>query len=217
MPHPAILASALAISLGLGLGCGLAGPATAQPAPQTGRAPLPQAMPNIQPTRDVAVTYRVQEGAQAPQTVQAAWLVGQRRLRVVTAAAPGWVLVDIPANRAVMVMEAQRVVLELPGGQVVQMLNQVPPEAKLTRIGADSVAGQACDQWRVQSPRGEGQVCLTRDGVVLRATGQRRGQNAVMEATSVSYDPQDPARFSVPAGFQSLKMPQNLPQGLLPR
>ena len=44
-------------------------------------------------------------------------------------------------------------------------------------------------------------VCLTSDGVLLRATS---GNHVLVEATAVSYGAMDPALFDPPAGFKRL-------------
>jgi hypothetical protein len=193
----------LAATLSLTL---LAMPAMAQQAPA-----------NLRPTRDAAVTYRVESGTQPPQTIAVSWLVAQQKLRIVPPGVPGWMLVDLPAKRAVMVLEAQRMVMEMPGGDFAAMLDQVPEGATLTPRGTAVVASQSCNVWDVKSPKGEGSVCITTDGLMLRAAGTRRGQNAVLEATQVSYAALDPARFQVPQGFKVMSMPQGLPGMVVPK
>ena len=57
------------------------------------------------------------------------------------------------------------------------------------------------------SPQGNGQACLTADGVLLRASGTHDGQQGSLEATAVRYGAQDPAQFRVPEDFQRMQMP----------
>ena len=69
----------------------------------------------------------------------------------------------------------------------------------MSRVGADTVAGLACTQWRTTDTRGEQTLaCTTDDGVMLRATA---GGRVLMEAVSVSYTPQDQAVFALPPGY----------------
>lgn len=177
----------------------IAAPALAQQAPA-----------HLRPTRDVAVTYTASAPNQTPQPVETAWSAAQQRLRIDTPRAPGWVLVDLPGNRLRMVMEGQRMVLDLPGKGPIPLLDGVPPGTRMTRAGSATVAGHRCENWQVSSQEGEGTLCLTADGVLLRAAGTREGKRGSLEATSVRYSAQDPARFTVPQGMMSMNLPQGL-------
>ncbi|MFB9972004.1 hypothetical protein ACFFMP_19335 [Pseudoroseomonas cervicalis] len=180
-------------------------PALADPAPA-----------RLRPARDVAVLYRVQGGNQGPQQVPAAWLAAQQRLRLEPPGLPGWILADLPAGEARMVIDATRMAVRLPGHAAVPMLDALPPGARMTRAGSATVAGLRCDNWRVTAREGEGEICLTADGVALRASGTRDGKSGSLEALQVTYGAQDPARFQVPAGYQPVTLPQGLPPGLVP-
>lgn len=203
MRRTAILALALA---GAGAGIPLA-QSSAQTAPD-----------QLWPSRDVAVTYTVRGGREAPRTVPAAWLAAERRLRVEPPEAPGWVLVDVPRGQAMMVMDSMRTAMQLPEEQKLPLTQGLPPGTSMTPAGSATVAGHRCNNWRVESPEGQGMVCLTLDGVLLRAQGTREGRQGSLEATSVSYAPQDPGRFRLPAEYRSITLPpgllKNLPPGL---
>lgn len=195
----------------------LLAPALLAPALVATPAMAQQAPTNLLPTRDAAVTYRVESGAQPAQSISVSWLVAQKKMRIVPPGVPGYMLVDVLANRAVMVLEAQRMIMEMPGGEFATMLNQVPAGATLTPKGVAVVASTSCNVWQVTSQQGEGTVCITNDGLMLRAAGRRRGQDAVLEATQVSYAALDPARFQIPQGFKSMALPQGLPGIALPK
>ena len=51
---------------------------------------------------------------------------------------------------------------------------------------------------------------------MLRAEGAHQGRRGGMEATQVSFGAQDPARFQRPQGYQTMRMPQGMPPGLIP-
>ena len=71
--------------------------------------------------------------------------------------------------------------------------------AGATRQGEDTVAGLACTEWVVTDAAGEPMtVCLTSDGVLLRA---RTATRTLLSATSVQYGPVDPAAYQVPADY----------------
>jgi hypothetical protein len=213
--------SAAACMLGL---AALAAPLSARPAAAQAPAGRPtpaagqgQAAPTpLRPQRDVAVTYRVTSGSRPAQTVPAAWLAASQRLRLEPPGMPGWVLVDLPSSQAQMVMDATRMLVRLPAKGPWPTLDRLPQGARMTPAGSATVAGLRCANWQVTSPQGNGQACLTADGVLLRASGTHDGQQGSLEATAVRYGAQDPARFQVPPGYQAVTLPQGLPPGLIP-
>jgi hypothetical protein len=180
----------------------LAVPALAQQAPAA-----------MKPTRDVAVTYRMAgapTGAPAgtPQEIRMAWAVSAGKQRVDPPGAQGWMLIDQRAGSAVMVMDAQRMVMTLPPQAAAAMTQGVPPGATFARKGIAQVAGQSCTEWDVKIPQGASTICLTEDGVMLRATTSLpNGATSQVEATEVRYGAQDAARFEVPQGYQAMAMP----------
>lgn len=179
-------------------------------------AALAQSQPPVFPTRDVAVTYRTAGGPQgAPQEMQMAWLVSQRLMRVDMPASAqpggigaGWMLLDQRNNRAQVVMEQQRMFMNIEGRNMPGGGGFNPsPNARFTRDGSDRVAGTSCTNWRVEDGSNRARVCLTEDGVLLRAQNDAHpGQ--MLEATRVAYGTQDPARFQVPSGYQPFEMPR---------
>ncbi|WP_305123546.1 hypothetical protein [Roseomonas sp. GC11] len=175
------------------------------------RSPVP-----LRPSRDVAVVYRVQSGRQPPQTVPAAWLAAAQRVRLEPPGLPGWVLADLGAGQAQMVVDATRMVVPLPGKGPLPLSDELPPGTRMIRAGSDSVAGLRCEVWTVTQRQGEGSLCVTPDGLVLRASGRHPGGEGSLEALQVTYGPQDPARFQVPPGYQAVALPQGLPPGLIP-
>ena len=164
------------------------------------------------PTRDVAVSYEVDD---APPTVDAvAWLAAEGRIRTEGKSLINRVahLIDTRGGGVVAVVDAERTFHDLGRMAAVMTRDIVPvqPAAKLTREGADSVAGHPCTVWRIE-PEGEGdadgarRACVTADGVPLRLVeGSGADAATLYVATRVAYGPQDPARFRVPAGYQPL-------------
>ncbi|MFC3124574.1 hypothetical protein ACFOD4_05815 [Pseudoroseomonas globiformis] len=182
----------------------LPGPAEAQASPQ-----------NLRPVRDVAVTYDVRVGQRPARQVPVSWQAATQRVRAEPPGLPGWILVALPEGRAQMVMDAAGMVVDLPAGDMAPFLGGVPPGTRLIRQGEATIAGQRCTDWRVTRKDGEGTVCLTTDGVVLRAEGRHKGQEGRIEALTVSYATQPDGRFSVPAGYRPLALPPALLSGLL--
>ncbi|MCR0985313.1 hypothetical protein [Roseomonas populi] len=184
-------------------------PAIAQPA-------------NLQPTRDVTVTYRVNGAAAtggapgaaaAPQEMRMAFSASTGKQRMDPPGGIGWMLIDRRANTAVMVMDAQRATMAMPPATAAAMTQGVPAGATFTRKGTATVAGTSCVEWDVAVAQGRGTSCITEDGVLLRATTTPPNgtPTTVMEATQVSYGQVDPARLSIPTGYTAMQMPGGAP------
>lgn len=171
-----------------------------------------QERPPAMPTRDVAVSYKVDD---APPTVDTvAWLASEGRIRTEGKSLINRVahLIDTRGGGVVVVVDADRTFQDLGKEAAVMTRDILPvqPAAKLTKEGADSVAGHPCTVWRIE-PEGEGdpdearRACVTADGVPLRLLeGSGAEASTLYVATRVAYGPQDPARFRVPAGYQPL-------------
>ncbi|MFC7475407.1 hypothetical protein ACFQS7_13635 [Dankookia sp. GCM10030260] len=172
-----------------------------------------QDRPVFTPTRDVAVTYRVTAGQGAGHSLRMAWLVAERKLRVDAEGAPGWSVIDQRAQRMLVVMEQQRAVLEVPantGPGGLSLPTEPPAGARFTKGAAATVAGLRCTTWHYEDGDKKGETCLTADGVMLRSSGGQGSRSGAVEATTVAYGPQDPARFRPPAGFRSMQVPPGL-------
>jgi hypothetical protein len=166
-----------------------------------------QERPQIYPTRDVAVTYRftgnVPQGTPSGMTI--AWLAAAQTMRM-DLPGTGFMVADHRGQRAFMVMEEMRMIMDLPFAQAMQ---QHGPSANATyrREGTDTVAGTQCTVWFYQDRDTTGRSCITADGVMLRAQGSSGGQSGGMEATRVAYGAQDAGRFQRPQGYQSMQVP----------
>jgi hypothetical protein len=106
-----------------------------------------------------------------------------------------------------------RAILDVPMQQAAGMQRDLQ-NATFTRGGTAKVAGTDCTIWRYQGQNQTGEACITADGVMLRAQGSSQGQQGEMEATRVAYGAQDPAQFQRPQGYQTMQVPQGMPQGM---
>ena len=172
-----------------------------------------QDRPQIFPTRDVAVTYRVAgQGQQAELTLL--WSAAQRMMRMNMPQGMGYMVADHQGRRGFMVMEQMRMIMDVPMQQAGGMQQELE-NARFTRGGSEKIAGHDCTVWRYQSASGQGEACITNDGVMLRGNGTARGAGAGrMQATRVVYAPQDAGLFQRPRGYQTMQMPQGMPQGI---
>jgi len=171
----------------------LAAPAAAQDAP-----------PNLLPTRDVAVTYRVTEASEPPTETRMAWSVRTDRLRVDPPGGTEWMLLDRAAGTAAVVTESSRTVATIPASAAARMSRLVPEGATFARRGPARVADTPCTEWTMTVPQGTSTVCLTEDGVLLRSLDGTGDEAFRMEAVRVLYDP--PADlFAVPPGYRAAR------------
>jgi hypothetical protein len=172
-----------------------------------------QDRPQIFPTRDVAVTYRVAGQGQAAE-MTLIWSAAQRLMRMNMPQGMGYMVADQRNQRAFMVMEPTRMIMDVPAQQAAGPQRELE-NARFTRGGTEKIAGYDCTVWRYQSASGQGEACITSDGVMLRGAGAARGAgNGRMEATRVVYAAQDASLFRRPQGYQTMQIPQGMPQGI---
>jgi hypothetical protein len=75
-----------------------------------------------------------------------------------------------------------------------------------TRLGTDTVAGINCTVYDTKRQDRSGQVCLSDDGLMLRAKSDNPAQGGVLEATQVTYGSQSATLFAPPPDFQKMDM-----------
>jgi hypothetical protein len=167
------------------------------------------------PTRDVTIVYRVAGGAHEAipggigDTVRVSWNAERQRIRVEPQGRPQTLLVDLAAGSVRVIDSGLHSAMKLP----VRPKDLDPvrlQDAHLTRHGQATIAGLACTEYATESRRGHGTVCLTDDGVALRAEGQIDGRDGSFTAVSVAYAPLPPTLFDVPQGYMSLNLPPGL-------
>ena len=190
-------------------------PVWADPAPAPGRAPD---RPFVVPQRDVDVMYAVPVPASVvPEAgtgrVPIAGFVQQRmrfsaalqRQRVDPPGPGTYMITDYASRHLIMVQPQQRLATTVPapGGPIAE------PGARATgpyqRLSAQTVAGVPCTDWSTRDDSGnESVVCLTSDGVLLRAMQHGR---LLVQAVSAGFGPQDRAVFEVPDGYRLQQPP----------
>ncbi|MGE0224138.1 MAG: DUF4412 domain-containing protein [Acetobacteraceae bacterium] len=167
-------------------------------------AALAQDKPLLQPTRDASITYKTL-GSDPGRTMQISHAAAGGLTRMdMPAMDGGYAIVDRKNQRATMVIPARRAYIVLAGPQIPDPGSLPEEDAKFTRKGTDTVAGQACTVWAYTSANGNGTTCITADGLMLRGVDQ---DGDGMEATNISLDPLPADRFAPPAGFQKMEMP----------
>ena len=182
---------------------GMAVPAVAQEHPLT------------QPSRDVMVEYHVESkeaGPQRPRDVRMYFTDQGNKMRVEGSGQPGYAVMDRGAGRMMVVMPEQRMYMEMPLDPK-RMMGFDSKDGTFTRHGTDTVAGYTCNVYDAQTERHSGQVCITDDGVMLRARSNDNNEGGNLEATKVVYGSQQASLFAPPAGYQKFEA-ASMPHGM---
>ena len=175
-------------------------------------AVLAQSPPLTLPSRDVTVVYRAEGGAREavpggiPETLQVDWSAGLQALRLQPQGRNQIMLLDLNTASLRVIDLGLHSAIDLP----IRPKDLDPVklrDAKLTRMGGAVVAGLACTDYAVESRRGRGTVCLTSDGVALRAVGEVDGRRGSFTALSVAYERLPAGIFAVPPGYSSFSIP----------
>lgn len=120
----------------------------------------------------------------------------QGQFAVVNGGASGEDFVLVTRDGETMALQTMQVPFALPTA------GTEPVEINARWVGPCTGAGQQGSEWAQTNESGEeGRVCITEDGIVLRAV---QGEQTVWETTSVSRGQQDPALFTMPDGVQTV-------------
>ena len=161
--------------------------------------------PPTVPTRDVDVIYQTarvdRAGHEQVLSQRMRWEAALGKLRVDPPAPGVYMVLDYHTHRLLAVREANRSVVEL-NATTATATPGIPKGGALAAVGSATVAGLPCTEWRTRDSAGQPAiVCLTADGVLLRATS---GDHVLLEAISVTYGPMDAVLFDVPPGYKRI-------------
>jgi hypothetical protein len=184
--------------------------------------------PPLRPAHDVDVTYALNarglgaadqaggghagEGGGATLHERLRWQAATQALRLDPPTAGLYVIIDLAAKRMTTVRTADKTVIEMPAPDNVTGIPDSAAAAAVRR-GTDTVAGLACTEWDMTDAADEAvQLCLTEDGVLLRA---RAGDRTLLSAEKVLYGPLDADLFRVPADYmrRTFGSPPSRPAG----
>ena len=162
--------------------------------------------PAIVPTRDVDVLYQAEQNGQALQQ-RLRWDMNDQLMRVDSPSPGLWMLVNYRNRSIDLVNDPDRSILEL--GATAGPLPGQPGGTSFVRRGSNQIAGVPCTDWQATDTQGQPTIaCLTVDGVLLRAM---HGDQVLIQASRVTYGPQDPALFQLPAGYTRSQAPAARP------
>jgi hypothetical protein len=173
------------------------------------------AAPAFLPTRDVSVTYELNAPGRAAEDYRLNFDAARRLARVETAAQGIYVLANLPAGRAQVVIPALHAVVEAPDFSNLTQLIANADNAQFTPLGHGHYAGMECEKYLVLNDQGSGTACITRDGVVLHFAGKDAHGSAEVTALSVDFGKLPPGEFRPPDGFAAIDLPPGALAALL--
>ncbi len=174
-----------------------------------------QSRPTSVPTRDVTVTYQSPNG----HDVTIEFSASARRMRIVGMGAQGdYAIIERDGNDMFIVMPARQMVMRMPESPQLHATLSMRAFSGFRRMGSATVAGVSCRLWDVQGQHGESEICVTRDGVLLRArrAGAATPNDGMLQAVKVVYHSLPPSDFEVPVGYRAMTLPQGMPGGMPP-
>lgn len=165
--------------------------------------------PAVTPTRDVDVVYQTvhtgQDGHDQVMSQRMRWNVSSSRLRVDPPTGGLYMIIEYRTHRLTAVRESERAIIEMSAGTATGMPG-FDKAGSFRKAGSAAIAGLPCTEWDTRDSSGMATIiCLTDDGVLLRATS---GDHILVEAASVIYGPLSDAIFSVPIGYQRIGPPK---------
>jgi hypothetical protein len=172
-------------------------------------------VPRFLPAQDVIVDYRLDLPGQPSQGVELAYNARHGLARIAAKSQSIFVLADLPAGHAELVVPALHALVEAPDFSALTGMVENADNARFTRLGEARYAGLVCTNYLVLAAQGTATACLTRDGVVLHFSGHDAHGTATLTAHSVAYTPQPPAEFQPPPGFAPVQLPAGTIAALL--
>lgn len=179
--------------------------------------------PNIDPERSASVTYDLTTTVAGDMRIAAYADPAQQVLRLQLVDATDYLLLDRATERVMLVSPGKGLVFVVSSDGMLHRRLGPDSGLRFQREGHRTIAGETCTLWSVRGPGGQGEACVTHDGIVLEGAGHGdkpddHGQipSGRLVATSVSYGPLPPALFAPPPGLQEVDLPPSLFRALIP-
>ncbi len=163
--------------------------------------------PPLVPTRDVAITYHVQDPQGTTRVVHMYFDAADQRVHIDMSSQPGFLVIDHKEGEVTMVNDATKSYVQVPAPPAMGNLMFRSPDLHLVRKGMQTIAGHSCTVWEMsEDSHVGGDACITADGVVLsgRPADAPNPDTGIM-AISISYGPQPAALFIAPSGYQRIR------------
>ncbi len=189
-------------------------------------APAPasaQDYPSIEPDRPVAVVYDVSSTSTGPLRIEAFADPNLQIARLQLGSGTDFLLLDRGNERVMLVSPDKGLVFAVSAGGILHRRLGPDSGLSLQRAGHRVIAGEDCTVWTVQGPSGQGEACVTHDGVVLEGAGQGNRPDSSgrvpaghLVAVAVSYAPLPASLFAPPPGLQEVDLPPSLFRAMVP-
>jgi hypothetical protein len=165
-----------------------------------------QERPQLVPTRDVDISYKITRPDQPAIVERRRWLAGEHLERV-DGPDRSATIFDRRKGEIILLNAAKRTFRKLEG------TGRRPPEpgagVALTRGQKSIVAGLTCVEWTWPDDTETHTACVTPEGVLLRLAIDGR---TIIEARSVHFASQKPELFQVPSNYAPALAPEGVPE-----
>ena len=164
------------------------------------------AAPVFAPERESLVTYHVDKAAKGvPSQFDMLVAAGGGRLKLSSDALPFYFLVDRVTRMVTLVLDGAKMQVEVPLDHTFDRYLLLDPAIAYQQLGSERVIGRGCTDWQATLPQGHATLCMSDDGLILRAQGvDAKGGTGGIEATAVRlFD----GSLEAPQGYSKLKLP----------
>ncbi len=171
-----------------------------------GAAHAAEDRPPPMPLADATVLYDVHAQGHAEQRVRVYFGRHGDLLRSDGPNGVGDTVLDRTTGTLTVVMNDQRAFMVIPSKGPVTDPFLLDPADQYRRAGStQTIAGLACEDWLVASPKGHAKACVTAGGLLLAASGvDGTGASGEVRALSASTAALPPDIFAAPAGYQRI-------------
>jgi hypothetical protein len=171
-----------------------------------GSAAEAQERPQLVPTRDVDISYKITRPDQPAIVERRRWLAGEHMERV-DGSDKSTTIFDRSKDEIILLNAAKRTFRKLEGAE---RRPSEPGAGAVLRRGAESIiAGLHCAEWTWTEDTETHTACVTPDGVLLRLVIDGR---TIIEARSVRFAPQEADLFQVPPNYLPALAPEGAPE-----
>jgi hypothetical protein len=162
--------------------------------------------PQLLPTRDVDVTYRVAQARERATWERVRWSAN-RHLERVDGPDRSVTIFDRGGSEITLLNPRSRTYRKLEGASY----SPIEPEhgATLKRGAASKILGLPCIDWSWLANEETHTICTTPDGLVLRVAVDGK---TVMQAVSVRYRQQAAELFEIPPNYAPALAPEGGPE-----
>jgi hypothetical protein len=165
-----------------------------------------QERPQLVPTRDVDISYKITRPDQPVIVERRRWLAGEHLERV-DGPDKSTTIFDRNKDEIILLNAAKRTFRKLEGAG--RRLPEPGAGVVLTRGEKSIIAGLTCVEWTWPEDTETHTACVTPEGVLLRLAIDGR---TIIQARSVHFAAQKPELFQVPPNYAPALAPEGAPE-----